>query len=311
MEKLYYLGVDGGATKTTFALADSQGNILRRIQKTSSNPIDLGISKACSILEQGIDEILNGFDHTRVHAYFGLSGGGSGDMLNRIQAFLSRYDFCSCKNGRDADNILAAGIGEGNGIALIMGTGSCAFVQKEREVKRIDGHGYLFSHGGCGYDVGNMAIRAALRSEDGRGKPTKIRELILNKTGHKTVLEGLDYFYAIGKAGIASYAPLVFEAYDAGDEVAAEILQKNMEHVAEILFTGGKILSEERLINVQLVGGLTSRMDVLLPMIIKQLKELDDVDRYALNVFKEDVVKGALLLAGLKKDVVSIHSIQQ
>lgn len=303
MRETYYLGVDGGATKTTFALANSKGEILKRIQKTSSNPIDLGLEKAFSVLDDGINEILGDIDAQKVNAFFGLSGGGSGDMPKHIRDFLSNYNFQSCKNGGDAENILAAGIGNGNGIALIMGTGTCAFVKNGDTVNRIDGFGYLFSHGGCGYDIGNMAIRAALRSEDGSGKATKIRELILSKTGHKTVLEDLDYFYAIGKSGIASYSPIVFEAYDAGDEIAEEILEKNMKHIAVMIASGGKILSKEKKINVQLVGGLTKRMDVLLPMIIKYLKTIDDVDRYALKVFKEDVVKGALLLAGMKERI--------
>ena len=38
----YYLGVDGGATKTSFALADSEGSIINEIVLGPSNPFDLG-----------------------------------------------------------------------------------------------------------------------------------------------------------------------------------------------------------------------------------------------------------------------------
>ena len=53
----YYLGVDGGATKTAFALADEDGNIISELVLGPSNPFDLGFEAASEIIAKGINEI--------------------------------------------------------------------------------------------------------------------------------------------------------------------------------------------------------------------------------------------------------------
>ena len=292
----YYLGVDGGATKTTFALANKQGKIIKTIKKGPSNPVDLGIDSVKSILLDGVTEILGDIPFDKVSVFMGLSGGISGDNKRLIGEFLSELGFAKFANGSDIENILSASLAGNDGIAVIMGTGSTAIVKRGEETFRLDGLGYLFSHGGCGYDIGNMGISAALKNEDGTGKPTIIRDLILEKTGKKTVLEDLGYFYQIGKSGIASFSTVVTEALKRGDEVAKEIIEYNMAHVANLIVTGGKMFSQDKVV-VYLVGGLTNEIDILLPYV---LKNLNNGERYDIKVFDGDVVVGALKLAVLK-----------
>lgn len=50
----YYLGIDGGGTKTEFALADASGNVLRKIKLGSSNPVDIGFDKSAAVMDEGI-----------------------------------------------------------------------------------------------------------------------------------------------------------------------------------------------------------------------------------------------------------------
>ena len=56
-EPSYFLGVDGGATKTAFALSDAEGNIISELVLGPSNPIDLGFDAACSVIAEGINKI--------------------------------------------------------------------------------------------------------------------------------------------------------------------------------------------------------------------------------------------------------------
>ncbi|MBE6704065.1 MAG: FAD-dependent oxidoreductase, partial [Ruminococcaceae bacterium] len=56
------------------------------------------------------------------------------------------------------DNIIAAGLGDSDGITVIMGTGSSCFAKRDGVVTRVGGLGYLFDHAGGGYDLGNAAI---------------------------------------------------------------------------------------------------------------------------------------------------------
>ena len=53
----YYLGIDGGATKTVFALADADGNIINKLTLGPSNPFDIGYDRATELLTEGINKI--------------------------------------------------------------------------------------------------------------------------------------------------------------------------------------------------------------------------------------------------------------
>ena len=153
--------------------------------------------------------------------------------------------------------------------------------------------------GGSGYDIGNAAIRAALCAEDKSGKETLIRNYVLEKTGFANALDNISYFYSIGKSGVASFSPTVFKAYDEGDEVAAEILEKNMNHIAHLASTTLKYFPESACpIKIAVVGGLTKRWEMLYPMIEDAMKKNGSFGKVKLEVFDGDVVVGALLRAG-------------
>jgi len=297
----YYLGIDGGATKTTFALADNCGNIIRTVRLGSSNPFDLGFAAASAVLDDGIRKVTDGISFRKISMYAGLSGGSSGDSKEKLEKFFKQYGFLSALSGTDIENILMAGLGSEDGMALIMGTGSSAFVQKDGEKSRIGGYGYLFDHGGCGYDIGNAAISSALKSEDGSCEPTIILDYLKEDRKCDRLLSELSYFYSIGKSGIASYAPIVFKAYRNGDKVAANILKNNMAHVANMLKTGRKKLGhvDGDVTKIVAVGGLTKDFKILEPMLNAELDACDNSKNYNIKVYEGDVVRGALLIAGM------------
>ena len=295
----YYLGVDGGATKTAFALADSEGNIINEVILGPSNPFDLGFEASAEIMTKGINEITTNIRKKKISFFAGISGGGALDMKERFRVLFDGFGFMRVGNGSDAENIIAAGLRGEDGAIIIMGTGSSCFVSKNGEISRIGGLGYLFDHGGSGYDIGNAAIRAACSAEDKSGEPTLIRDYVLEECGFSSVLENLSYFYSIGKSGIASYSPTVFRAYDAGDKVAREILDKNMAHAAHLASTTLKYFPpQNEPIKIAVVGGLTKRWDILYPMLEKHLKSFGAYGKVKLDVFVGDVVQGALLRAG-------------
>lgn len=298
----YYLGIDGGGTKTRFALVTANGGSVRTVTLGASNPIDLGIRGCLGVLSAGIEQVCGNIPYAEISVFAGISGGVSGDSKAQIGEFLAEYGFAKYDNGSDSENIMAAGLKERDGVVVIMGTGSCAFVKKGNGSIRIGGMGYLFDFGGSGYDVGAQGIAAALGAEDGTGRATKIRDGILKRTGKATVLESLGEFYAGGKREIASYAPLVFEAYDDGDEQAKEILQANMKRVAVLIHASGKHFTEKE-VEVQFVGGLTKRFEILRPYIEAELARLGDKKHYRFGILEKDVVIGALYKAGLSKEV--------
>ena len=63
----YYLGIDGSANKTTFALGDRNGKILQKIVLGPSNPFDIGISGATAVIDEGIKLITSGINKRKIH----------------------------------------------------------------------------------------------------------------------------------------------------------------------------------------------------------------------------------------------------
>lgn len=295
----FFLGIDGGATKTDFALADGEGRIISRTLLGSSNPVDIGIEAAMEVLEAGIRHVCRGISLRRISMFAGISGGTSGDNRERLHAFFSGFHFAKFDNGSDAQPIVAAGLQDRDGMVVIMGTGSVVFVQKDGVLHRIGGLGYLFDEGGNGYSLGRDVLRAVMAAEDGSGNPTALSGLFARQTGKSSALACLPEFYELGKRGIAAYAPLAIQAASAGDTVAQDILVRNMRQIARLLDAGWRKLDQPLKAEVVFVGGLTNHETLLMPLIQKELAEKE---RYRFSVYREPAVNGALLLAGLKKE---------
>lgn len=291
---MYYLGIDGGGTKTAFVLADEQNRIIKEVTGAPSNPVDIGMEKALTVIGEGIEILLEGIPHNTVSVFAGVAGAMTGDNGERIRAYLNTQGFAFADCGSDVQNVVAAGLGKSDGICTIMGTGSATFLQKKGELLRFGGYGYLLEDGGSGYALGRDAVRAALAAEEEGGEPTLIRDLLLSALNVPTVLSALSDFYRGGKSYIASFAPLVFQAYEQGDNVATQILYIHMACVARDLAKARRALGGDGPIRVVLVGGLTRQIAVLLP-ILKQ--QLDDQAMYEITVLTEPPVMGAVALA--------------
>ena len=296
----YFLGIDGGATKTTFALADARGNILDKIVLGSSNPSDIGFDAATRVLSEGINKITANIHNRKVSMFAGISGGGIKETRDKLRIFFENFGFMKVDNNSDGDNIIAAGLGDSDGITVIMGTGSSCFAKRDGVVTRVGGLGYLFDHAGGGYDLGNAAISYACKAEDGNGEPTILRDYMLELLGTPTVTENIARFYALGKTGIASYAQLIFRACAEGDKVAHRVLRENMEHVAGLISAAyHRRFEGESGVDVVLVGGLTKSADMFGPILDEKLCELGLDKHLSCRCFEGDVVIGALYKAGM------------
>jgi N-acetylglucosamine kinase-like BadF-type ATPase len=123
---------------------------------------------------------------------------------------------------------LLGATGGNPGILVIAGTGSIAFgVNDAQETARAGGWGHRIGDEGSGYWIGKQAIMAVLKAADGRGEATVLKDLLLPFIGLTKVDELVNWtygpLYSVDKVGELS--PLVSRAADAGDPVAASILQ--------------------------------------------------------------------------------------
>ena len=263
-----FIGIDGGATKTEFILFSESGNIINRIVSDGCNPNVSGTDKAFAVLKSGIDAMLNiSSDVSGIFA--GISGYTSGNNATNISAFFKKnYPLIKIKADSDILNVISSVPDIKKCAAVICGTGFAIFANDGANLYRTGGWGYLLDSVGGGFGLGKAALCASLAERDGFGKKTILKELCEQKLG-ADVWVSIDRIYKKGDSFIASFAPLVFEAYNKGDEVASEILDAHAEHIKTHLeFALEKYDCEQ---NVIISGGLVLNNDIILNILKEKI----------------------------------------
>lgn len=289
-ENIYYLGIDGGGTKTAMALSDYAGKTIRSLRLDPCNPFDVGIDTTKNVLKTGIHQICEGIPLSSVVLFAGIAGSIAGDYYEPLKSFIQEFHFAAAGLGSDNENIIAAGLGKQDGITVILGTGVCSYVVKNQTYHRISGWGYLFDEGGSGYNIARDALSHYFSVCDGSNEPSSLSSVIEAKAGCpvRTLLSQL---YEGGKKTIASYAGLVFAEAEKGDSVSCAILRRNMAEVARIIRVARTHFSQDdNPVPVILAGGLTEQ-----PLLMPYLHEaLGDTSGIQLKILSVAPIEGAL-----------------
>ena len=290
-EEVYFLGIDGGGTKTALLLTDKNGQTVRTLSVDGCNPVDIGITRAKAVLRDAIYQICEGIRFPCVYTFAGIAGGTTANMKEELAAFFESFRFASFENGSDITNIVSAGLGEEDGVTAVLGTGFCVFAQKDGVCHRTSGWGYLIDDGGSAYNLGRDALHAYFAAYDGSGEKTLLTEELdrLCPGGESALIR---FAYGSPKKAIAALAPAVSTAILRGDPIAQKILERNMRVAADIIRCSAKPLGEKR-IPVILAGGMTADT-LVMEALRKELEPFTHLDIQRLNTTP---VTGAVLLA--------------
>lgn len=267
-EKEYFLGIDGGATKTEFVLFSGDGTVQKVLRLPSSNPNDVGIDGCVDVITNGIQSCLLQCPHLN-KVYAGISGVSVGNHKQNVTLAI-KQNFPQIEFFVESDIVNVFACQKDCSVALICGTGSVAFIKNGDKIERVGGWGYLFDESGSAYDLGKDAIRVALATSDGLCEKSRVSELVTEKLG-ADVFFSLGDIYKKGKTFIASLATAVTIAYQEGDKTAEQILHKNMKRLAFIANSATKRANNDKVI----VGGglIENCKDILIPI----LNEYTDV----------------------------------
>ena len=262
---------------------------MRTLLADTCNPIDIGIERAKEVLKQAIYRISEGIPRSSVVMYAGISGGTTAQMQEKLSEFFAEFNFRAYYNDSDSKLIIAAGLGDDDGVALIIGTGICAFTQRNGEHFKTAGWGYFIDNGGSAYNLGRDALNAYLTAQDGTGEKTLLTEEIdkLLPGGVKAIM---GHIYSGGKKAVAKFSAAVFTAIERGDKVAEAILRRNMKEAARVVIGAAKHLPQGP-VRVVAAGGLTDRASAV-SLLREALPE-----GFTLEILDKKPVHGALLLA--------------
>ena len=290
--QICFLGIDGGGTKTELVLTDSEKRVIRTLIVEGCNPMDIGLEETKRILREGIRNVCGDIPYSSISMFAGIAGGSSGNMKSELNRFFKEFKFYSYGNDSDSLNIISAGLEKNDGVILILGTGVCAFTQIKGEHLKTAGWGYLIDNGGSAYNIGRDGLNAYYCAKDKTGSQTILTDIIDSKyEGNANLL--IQHIYEGKKKVIASYAPIVFQAAAQGDEIALQIIKRNMDAAATIIETAVKPLEGNDKIHVVLAGGLCNE-----PMTKQYLLEmLKNPEKYEIEILDKRPVWGAVMLA--------------
>jgi glucosamine kinase len=295
----YLLGIDGGGTRTTLALADETGREMAR-RTGPAGIVDPRHPGAAAEMLTALarDAVADaGLSGPASALCAGLAGVGSREEREMVRSALRREGLADrivvCPDGETA---LYGAFDGGPGILLIAGTGSTGFGRSEDgRVERCGGWGMMVGDEGSGFELGRAALVASLRGLDGRSPATPLLPAILEELGLASADEIPAWAGRAHKSEIAALAVQVMRLADAGEATARELVRRSafglVEHVRALIARLGPWTAPTPVV---LHGGLTRGESFLREVEIA----LDDlglpVDR---REAAADAVSGAVSLA--------------
>jgi len=227
-----FLGVDGGGTKTAFALIDSEGIVLARHQESSAYYLEVGMAGVAAMLTRGCDALFAAARVTSADitfAFFGLPAYGEDrviqpqlDALPRAVLGHGRY-LC----GNDMVCSWAGSLACADGISVIAGTGSMAYGELAGRQARAGGWGELFSDEGSAHWIARAGLGLFSRMSDGRAPRGPLHKLVRERLALQEDLDLCQVVYGQmngERSRIAALSRLVSEAAAQGDSQAQAII---------------------------------------------------------------------------------------
>jgi N-acetylglucosamine kinase-like BadF-type ATPase len=274
----YFLGFDGGGTKTECVIAGADGRILGSATDGPSNPLRAGYARAWFSLSEAADILLarqkiTSNDIRGICA--GIGGAGRASTVRRLSSFFERsFPNAEVEVTTDLEIALEAAFGSGEGIILIAGTGSSVIGRDSRGHRaHAGGKGPWFSDEGSAYDIGRGAVSAVLLADENRGPATALSQRLFPHLQSHDWNGVLDQVSKSPDAVFPHVFPLVAELAESGDTVSREILSNAAKSLAALVASVAQKLgwqgeapsanAGQKSVPVAMVGGMHGRSQFL------------------------------------------------
>lgn len=257
--KTIFLGIDGGGSKCKAIVADSSDNgmVLGHGLAGAANPSQYFDQALESIVASAkaamVDAGLADIPLEDVVAGVGLAGVNLPSVFDSVQQW--QHPFKKMFLTTDLHIACLGAHGGADGAVMIIGTGSCGYLNNSNKGLIYGAHGFPFGDKGSGAWVGLEALKAVLLAQDGLGPETQLTQSVSEILGENNL--GLVVKMIGAKPSqYAKLAPAVVEAAEKGDAVALSIVIEGAEYLSAV---ANKLLNgnPERF---SLLGGLSHKM---------------------------------------------------
>lgn len=298
----YFIGIDGGGTKTDFLLVDGNGHMINRCQLGSSSYLSIGIDGLCQVLQSGVTELLTAasLNLTSICSIaIGVPSYGEieSDKKTIDQSITSLFPSIHVSIVNDVEVGFYASLGDRTGINLVAGTGSIGYAIDDNGLSaRVGGWGEIIGDDGAGYWIGTRFLNAFSKMADGRLEPTLMYQVLKEQLEIKRDLNLLDHVYvspSLRRTQIASFASMCDELAQQGDKTCQSILKQSAQELSWHIEALAKQLhfQPEQPIYISYSGSVFKSH-----LLLNQLQSLLG-DRYQFHRPESEPVFGAVLLA--------------
>jgi N-acetylglucosamine kinase-like BadF-type ATPase len=232
----YFLGIDGGSSKTHALIANEEGNCVGFGTAGGGNHQDVGYEGLTEVLQKsfrGAIEMSGIAEDQIVGTGFGLAGYDfPSERVDHLQAIAPLGLSCPVEIVNDCTNGLISDTSHGIGVNVTAGSGNnCRGRGKNGKEGRIVGNGVTFGEYGGAIQIAYRAMQFVNYAWIQRTPPTKHTQIFLEATGAKDeadLMEGLsnEHYHLFPYLAIE-----VTNAARNGDRSAREVIRWSGEEL--------------------------------------------------------------------------------
>ena len=226
----YYLGIDGGGTKTRCVLA-TESRVLAKAMTGGSNLVRLGEAQVREALRTALYQVCASarISPAQIGAIcIGAAGAARPEIAEKIRLIFAELipaaPALHLEVVGDALIALEAAFGTDAGVIAIAGTGSIVYGRDAGgQIARAGGWGFAVSDEGSGHWIGRCAVSAILTAHD-QGRETALTDMVLQSWKLSTLDELVQKANSTPPPDFPRLFPVVLRAAESADSIAHDLL---------------------------------------------------------------------------------------
>jgi N-acetylglucosamine kinase-like BadF-type ATPase len=310
----YYIGIDGGGTKTALCAVNTGNQTLRYSKIAGTSWREHGALKVAQILKQAVQDLLEKDNEPIGGIAMGLSCFGEsseGDLVLEKE-IRKAFSGIPIYFTNDVEVGWAGSMALEPGINIVAGTGAIAFGKDSNgKTARCGGWSEFFGDEGSCYWVGRKVMELFSKQSDGRIPRDELYETVRRELKLKDDFSFIDLIYnkyINYRKQVASLQLIAAKAALAGSPSAIELYKKAVRELLLLVISVRNQLNfSENKWNVSYSGGLFKAGDLVLPEFLREIE--NEGGKITTPRFKP--VEGAVLLAFQHFAPESLSQIQE
>ena len=261
---MYYLGIDGGGTKTKYLLVDEKLQKVCEREGATIHIHQVGVEGIKSELRENISKIC---EETNIsvkdidYAFAGVSGyGESLDDMVKIDEAIKEVMEVPYSIDNDAVNGWAGGTACKPGINVVAGTGSIAYGRNaEGKLARCGGFGPGIGDDGSAYWIALRTINEYTKQKDGRSEKTVLVDILEKEYNITYKYEIVDIAFnrlKFNRTELAKFSTICFLAAEEGCPACKNIFKDAAKAIFEHISAISKELNFKDEFVVSYTGGV-------------------------------------------------------